>query len=184
MYKRFAIIGAFIALLSAYIFWGTDLIYSLAWSQSSLERASLTEELENAKEKLDDRIVVDESLAQKLAEAREELKTETEIIPKSIEIEELIHDILSLADENEVNIVPLRTTTWTDDVIGGYSRYQIQLQIGGNADDIMDFITGLESGEIYPVIAANLQLNGEAIGHAGQSAAANGVLIVSVYTRV
>jgi hypothetical protein len=48
----------------------------------------------------------------------------------------------------------------------------------------MDFITGLESGEIYPVVTANLQLSGEAIGHAGQSAPVDGVLIVSVYTRV
>jgi Tfp pilus assembly protein PilO len=184
MYKRLAITGTFVALLSAYIFWGTDFIYSLAWSQSSPERANLTEELENAKKKLDYRIVVDESLAQKLTEARDALKAETEIIPKSIEIEELIHDMLSLADENRINIVPLRTTTWTDALIGGYSRYQIQLQVGGNADDIMDFITGLESGDIYPVVTANLQLNGEAIGHDGQSAAVEGVLIVSVYTRV
>ena len=184
MYKRFVIIGAFIALLCAYIFWGTDFIYSLAWNQSSPERTILTKELENAKKKMDDRIAVDESLAQKIARASEELKAETETIPKSIQIEELIHDILSLADENEVNVVPLRTTTWNDALIGGYSRYQIQLQIGGNADDIMDFIMGLESGEIYPVVAANLQLSGEAIGHAGQSAPVDGVLIVSVYTRV
>ena len=184
MYKRFALIGIFIALISAYIFWGTDFIYSLAWNQSSPERANLTKELENAKKKLDDRIVVDESLRQKLAEARDELEAETEIIPKSIEIEELIHDMLSLADENGIYIVPLRTTTWTEAFVGGYSRYQIQIQVGGNADDIMDFITGLESGEIYPVITANLQLNGEAIGPAGQPASVNGVLIVSVYTRV
>lgn len=184
MYKRIVVLVTIIALLGIYVFWGMDYIYALAWDKSAPERDTLVNELENTKKRLSKRIVVDENLPQEVEQARQELEAEMEKVPVTVDIPGLIDEMLQLADEIGIEIIPLRTSSWSGIARAGYEGYQIQILVAGDASAITNYVDRLEASGPFSLITSDLQLQGEAIGRIGQTWEVQGSLTVSIYRRI
>lgn len=182
-YKKIGAAVAVVVLVGAFMYWGTGFIYDLTRGQSSEEREALITEIENNQKILESRTEIDYSLEQQVKDAEYELDLKLEEFPEDVDIPELVNEMLKLADENSITIIPLRTTSWAAAPRSGYQVYRFQIQVNGNVDDILSFITDVENSNVSSAVTTSLQLSSESIGDAGQSWAARSTLTVSVYRR-
>jgi len=117
-----------------------------------------------------------------LEELQAQLEYESTELPDDIYIPGFIDTMLTIAEENAITIVPLRTTDWSS-TSSGFEEYQVQVLVAGEIDAIENFITTLENGDIGSVVTAGLQLNSDGIGDKEEPSQAEGALIVSMYRR-
>ena len=182
MRNRIIIAGVIIVFLAAFIFWGTGFIYDVTWARSSNEREDLATQIENAKAALEKVPEIDSTLQYQLEELQSQLEYEMTVLPADIYIPGFIETMLTIADDNGITIVPLRTIDWSA-ASGGYEKYQVQVLVTGDANNIAGFITTLENGDINSVVTTSLKLDGDDIGDKDHPSAAQGTLTIAMYRR-
>ncbi len=182
MRKRLIIAGVIVICIAAFIYWGTGFIYDVARARSADEREVLAAQIEKTQKELENRPQIDDTLQYQLEELQAQLEYESTELPDDIYIPGFIDTMLTIAEENAITIVPLRTTDWSS-TSSGFEEYQVQVLVAGEIDAIENFITTLENGDIGSVVTAGLQLNGDGIGDKEEPSQAEGALIVSMYRR-
>jgi Tfp pilus assembly protein PilO len=186
MYKRILAATIIILIAFAYVQWGMDYIYAYQWDKSAPDRASLVKEIENNRKVIDQPVSFDDTLAPRLAELQDQVARETEKFPAAVDVTDVVDELLHLALDSDIDIIPLRNGEWSNALQEGYEMHQVQLIVAGDIDDILAFVDHVEANLLYSVKVENLTIKGESIGPAGGSAeedAVEGHITVTVYKR-
>jgi Tfp pilus assembly protein PilO len=187
VYKR--ILAAVIIILIAFMYvqWGMDYIYAYEWDKTSPDRQSLVNDVANMKKIISKPVTIDETLVQKAADLQAQVDRETELIPASVDITDVIDQLLHLAKDTGISIIPLRDGEWTDAREDGYQQYQIQLIITGDIDDIVSFVNKVEGTMLNSLRIDSLDVRGDSIlpvASANGTGTVDGNIIITVYARV
>jgi Tfp pilus assembly protein PilO len=151
LYKRVLAAVIIILVAFAYVQWGMDYIYAYEWDKTAPVRESLANEIENTRKIIDKSVTVDENLAQKLSELNTQVDREKNKFPDSVYVTDVVDQLLHLADDTGIQIIPLRNGEWAETRLPGYMRYQIQLLVNGDVDDIVSFVDQAERTLLYSI---------------------------------
>lgn len=188
MYKRILAAAIIIIIAFAYVQWGMDYIYAYEWDKTAPDRLSLVTDVTNLKKITNKTVTVDETLAQKLVDLQGQVDKETELFPAmdTVDITAAVDDLLHLAQDTGIGIIPLRNGDWSNSYEPGYQMYQIQLLISGDVDDIMNFVDKVEDTMLYSVTIGDLEMRGKSIGSAASdngTGDVDGYITITVYAR-
>jgi Tfp pilus assembly protein PilO len=186
MYKRILAAAIIILIAFAYVQWGMDYIYAYQWDKTAPDRESLANEIQNTRKIVDQPVTLDETLAQTLAELQDRVARETEKFPQSVDVTDVVNNLLHLAQDNHIEIIPLRNGDWSKSREKGYEMYQMQLIVTGDIDDIVTFVDNIEGNMLYSINIEGLNIRGESIGPAGgtpEADAVEGNVTVTIFKR-
>jgi len=175
MYKRILAAAIIILIAFAYVQWGMDYIYGYEWGKTAPDRESLVQEIANTKKIVNQPFTLDATLSQKLTQLQGQINLEKEKFPADIYVTDVVDSLLHLAQDNGIMIIPLRNGDWTKASEKGYEKYQIQLMIAGDIDDITSFVNQVESRMLYSINIENLEMNGESLAPGGVAAVGDNV---------
>lgn len=152
--SKLPVIVLILALLTAYIFFGTD------YMKRREEHRVLADQIAQVSETI---VVVPQpaqDLEERLAAAKENLATEQSKFPDSVSSTEIIDTILKLADESEVKAIPLVTEPWSTKKIGEheYRVFRLHLRVEGSFLQLVYFVNQLESGELEALVVEDLSV--------------------------
>jgi Tfp pilus assembly protein PilO len=183
--KRIIAAAIIILIAFAYVQWGMDYIYAYEWDKSAEVRDSLANEIHNTRKIIDQPVVFDDSLSQKLADLQSQVAREKSKFPESVYITDVVNDLLHLAEDTGIHIIPLRNGDWSVAQQKGYEMYRIQLMVEGGIDSIMNFVDQVESNMLYSINIETLSIKGEAIGPDDPAADASveGYITITVYKK-
>jgi Tfp pilus assembly protein PilO len=187
VFKRILAATIIILIAVAYVQWGMDYIYAYEWDKTAPDRQSLVNDVANMKKIVSKPVTVDETLVQKAAALQAQVKSETELFPASVDITGVVDQLLHLAKDTGIGIIPLRNGEWTDSREDGYQEYQIQLLITGDIDDIVSFVNKVEGTMLNSLRIDSLDMSGDSILPAATdngTGAVDGNITITVYARV
>jgi Tfp pilus assembly protein PilO len=186
MYKRIVAAAIIILIAFVYVQWGMDYIYAYEWEKTAPDRESLVNEIENIKKIVTRPFTFDDTLAQRLAELESQIETEKEKFPEDIYITDVVDELLHLAEDTGIGIIPLRNGEWTKAREKNYEKYQIQLLLTGDIDDIVEFVDQVEAKMLHSINVENLEVRGDSIGPAGgvlEAGSVEGYVTITVFKR-
>jgi Tfp pilus assembly protein PilO len=163
MYKRILAAAIIILIAFAYVQWGMDYIYAYEWGKTAPDRESLVNEIENTKKIVNQPVNSDPTLSQKLVELQGQVNLEKEKFPADIYVTDVVDELLHLAQDAGIGIIPLRNGDWSKAKEKGYEQYEIQLIVAGDIDDITGFVDQVESRMLYSINVESLEMSGESI---------------------
>jgi len=123
-------------------------------------------------------------LPQRLTDAQNaNLAAKQNLLPTDVDTTQVIKTILIVADECNVNVIPLSTDSWTNVTVEGtsYRVLTISLSVEGSFDDLTTFVDRFHGNEFTSLVVDTI-----AIGQAGQQTggtAYTGVIQLGVYTQ-
>ena len=177
MYKRILAAAIIILIAFVYVQWGMDYIYAYEWGKTAPDRESLVNEIENTKKIVNQPVNFDPTLSQKLVELQGQVGLEKEKFPADIYITDVVDELLHLAQDAGIQIIPLRNGEWSKASEKGYEKYQIQLIVAGDIDDITGFVDQVESRMLYSINVESLEMSGDSIGIEGAAAVADNTTV-------
>jgi len=186
VYKRILAAAIIILIAFAYVQWGMDYIYAYEWDKTAPDRQSLVNDVANMKKIVSKPVTVDETLVLKAAELQAQVDSERELFPASVDITDVIDQLLHLAEDTGIGIIPLRNGEWTDAREDGYQEYQTQLIITGDIDDIVSFVNKVEGTMLHSVKVERMEMSGDSIGpvvSVNGTGAVDGNITITVYAR-
>jgi Tfp pilus assembly protein PilO len=185
LFKRILAAAIIIFIAFAYVQWGMDYIYAYEWDKTAEVRDSLANQIQNTKKIIDQPVVFDESLTQKLGDLKSQIDLEKSKFPNSVYITDVVNDLLHLAVDTGIEIIPLHNGDWANAPKKGYQMYQIQLLVQGDIDNILNFVDQVERTMLYSINIEDLSVKGKAIGPddstAAESQSVQGYITVTVY---
>ncbi len=186
MYKRLLAAVIIILIAFAYVQWGMDYIYAYEWEKTAPDRESLLSELENTQKILSLPFTFDGTLTQQLAELETQVELEKDKFPEDVYITGTVDELLHLAEDAGIGIIPLHNGEWSKTQEKDYEVHLIQLLITGDIDDVIGFVDEVEGKMLQSIKVENLELRGDAIGP-GEGAlgidAVEGYVTVAIYKR-
>lgn len=126
-----------------------------------------------------------QDLEQQLAAAQASLAAAQGAFPGKIHSTEVINAILELAENTDVNALPLVTQPWAVETVGGHSYGVLRLTVAieGGFSQLLNFIRKLENGELKTLIVANLSVTRVAGQSEKEITPVTASLSLAVYTR-
>jgi Tfp pilus assembly protein PilO len=140
-----------IIIVAGYIL-GTD------YFKQRREYDTFTSEIDGAKSELALIPLPSEELEQRLSEAQERLEDIHRVFPADLNTTIIINSILELADGIGIKAIPLVTQPWqsgTSDYFN-FSVFRLNLKLTGSYNQLADFLSELESGEMQTLTAEYL----------------------------
>ena len=152
---RLVITALIIILLVVYYLWGMD------YKKQNQEHEVLTSQIADARETLAHLPKLPPDLEQRLAVARASLAAEQKAVPSKMNSNQVVDIILELADNAELKAIPLVTRPWATEVIGEHEYYvfRLNVEVGGSFTQLVNFVSGLENGELKTLIVENLTVS-------------------------
>jgi Tfp pilus assembly protein PilO len=185
--KRIVAAAIIILIAFAFVQWGMDAIYAYEWEKTAPERTSLVTDIQNTRKIINQPVVIDKDLSQKLTELNTQIERETVKFPDSVSITDEVDDLLHLAQDTGIQIIPLRNGEWVQAREPGYMTYQIQLLVVGNIDDVVSFVDQVESTMLYSINIENMEMKWTGTGQEDETAletdTVEGYITVTVYKR-
>jgi hypothetical protein len=188
MYKRILAAVIIIIIAFAYVQWGMDYIYAYEWDKTAPDRQSLVNDVTNLRKVVNKPVTIDQSLVQKAVELQAKVEKEAALFPASenVDITAVVNNLLHLAQDAGIVIIPLRNGEWSKAKEPAYQEYLIQLIITGDADDIMSFVDKVEDTMLYSIKIDSLDMGGDAITSGPSfngTNAVKGYVTVAIYAR-
>jgi Tfp pilus assembly protein PilO len=163
MYKRIFAAAIIILVAFAYVQWGMDYIYAYEWGKTAPDRETLVNEIANTRKIVNQPFTLDPALSQKVAELQAQVDREKALFPADVYITDVVDELLHLAHDAGIAIIPLRNGDWTKASLKGYEKYQIQIIVAGDIDDITGFVDRVEDTMLYSVNVVDLEIGGESM---------------------
>ena len=87
------------------------------------------------------------SLDRTISDTDKAIATETAVIPDKMNPNEIVRNVLMLAEQSQVQVIPLGTKEWTKVKVGqhDYSVFRMSVKVTGNQILFMDFVKKLSS---------------------------------------
>ncbi len=186
MFKRILAAAIIILIAFVYVEWGMDYIYAYEWDKTAPDRQSLVTDVTNMRKVVNKPVTVDETLAQKAVELQMQVDKETALFPATVDITGVVNDLLVLARDSGIVIIPLRNGEWSNTPENAYQMYQTQLIVSGDIDHILSFIDKVEGTMLYSIKVDSLDVTGKSIGSAASdngSGNVEGYITITVYAR-
>ncbi len=119
-----------------------------------------------------------------LADAEAELIAAGHALPVDLNSTGLINDILMLAEECGVSVIPLVTQPWDAAGVGrGYEVFRVNLTISGEYPDLYRFVDRLESDEFASLATENIDVVRFEATEEDEAATVRASLDVAVYAQ-
>ena len=187
MIKRIVTAAIIILIAFAFVQWGMDYIYAYEWEKTAPERALLVNDIQNTRKIINQPVVIDKELSQKLTELKAQIERETIKFPDSVSITDEVDDLLHLAQDTGIQIIPLHNGEWFDAREKGYMTYQIQLIVEGKVDDVVSFVDQVERTMLYSINIETMEMKwidpDEEDETAQETDTVEGYVTVTVYKR-
>jgi Tfp pilus assembly protein PilO len=187
LFKRILAATIIILIAFAYVQWGMDYIYAYEWDKTAPDRESLNNEIQNTVKIIGQPEVFDDGLSQKLADLKSQIDRERNKFPDSVSITDVVNDLLYLAKDTGIQIIPLRNGDWSNAPEKGYQEYQIQLSVEGDIDAIVSFVNQAETTMLYSISIETMDVSWQAAdpdtGDTVESDSVKGNITVTIYKR-
>ena len=101
-----------------------------------------------------------DDLEARLAAAQASLNTARNLLPDRMNSNEIVNNILKLADDIGIKAIPLVTQPWTTEASGehSYSVFRLNVAITGNFTQLVSFLSKLENGEMETLVVEDLRV--------------------------
>jgi hypothetical protein len=107
------------------------------------------------------------------------------LLPTDVDTTEVIKTVLTVADEYNINVIPLNTDSWTNVAVEGnnYRVLIISLSVDGSFNDLTTFVNRFYGNEFTALVVQTFTIHQviEPTGGAGNGYA--GVLELGIYTQ-
>jgi len=123
-------------------------IFGTGYLKQRQEQATLTSELDAARQVLAQVPARPAGLDQRLQEALAAEKAAGESLPERLNTTRVLDAILRLAEDRGVKAVPLVTQPWTNEAVAGhdYSVFRLDVTVTGEFARVENFLAALETG--------------------------------------
>ena len=184
---QLVILAIYIIWVIIYFSWGMNYVYLGLVKNPTEENQQLAAEIEGARQELEGMPDTVTELTARMAAAQEQLEDERSRIPAAININDLVRNIVEIADARNVSVIPLTTSAPEYSVNDqfSYGFWNINISVAGDFEDIAGFLADIDGGNIASGTATSFSMTaGDAASDNGTSASpATGKVNLTVYTR-
>ncbi|MFC1902131.1 type 4a pilus biogenesis protein PilO [Chloroflexota bacterium] len=179
----------YLVCMVAYFLWGIDYVYLGLVEKPTQEQEQLTQQIESSKKELANipNLVVERE--HQLVLAQELLANNQSRIPDTLNINDIVRNIIEVANECQVKAIPLSTTSPQSIIIGqsSYIYWSIPMSVVGDFQNIANFVESVDGKNISTgtVVSIVLNQNGENIDSSNTQnyvATVSGSLALVVYS--
>ena len=153
MRRKLIVAFIIIVLLVAYGLLGID------YAKQRREHKTLAGSITEMTQELQQIPAPPQNLEQRLAAAEVSLEAARSAFPAKPNSTQIINQILKLADECQVKVIPLATQQWSAEKAGkGYLAFGVKLTVQGGFAQFVNFMNKLENGEFDTLIIEDLSV--------------------------
>lgn len=185
----------YIVLVITYFLWGIDDVYLWLAEKPVQENEELAMQIESSKEELVNipRILPDLIVEQEyqLEQAQEILAYEQRKIPTALNINDLVRDVIKIANDCQIKAIPLSTAPLALKPVGQYSYnyWHIFISIEGDFQNITNFVENIggkyiSTGTVTSIILDRTGNPSDSSDIQNQTAAMSGSLELIIYTKI
>ena len=184
----------YIVLVITYFFWGIDDVYLWLAEKPVQENEELAMQIESSKEELANiprilpALIVEQEY--QLEQAQEILAYEQRKIPTELNINDLVRDVIKIANDCQIKAIPLSTAPLALKPVGQYSYnyWLIFISIEGDFQNITNFVENIGGKYISTGSVTNITLDrtvnpSDSSDIQNQTAAMSGSLELIIYTK-
>lgn len=185
----------YIVLVITYFLWGIDDVYLWLAEKPVQENEELAMQIESSKEELVNipRILPDLIVEQEyqLEQAQEILAYEQRKIPTALNINDLVRDVIKIANDCQIKAIPLSTAPLALKPVGQYSYnyWHIFISIEGDFQNITNFVENIggkyiSTGTVTSITLERTGNPSDSSDIQNQTAAMSGSLELIIYTKI
>ena len=187
---KLLVLSLYIAWLVVYFQWGVDSVYLSLLERNNIEHQQLASRIESARKEIASIPNLIGEREQQFAHAQQLLAIEQDEMPSVLNINHLIRTIVEVADQCQVEAIPLRTTSPESQIINEYhySRQHIFLTVKGDFQNIAKFVDNLDGKDISTATVTDIFLqrsdnDSDNLTIQNDAASVSGTLELIIYTR-
>lgn len=173
-----------IIILVVYAYFGMDYL------KQRREHEALASQIADVSQTLSQMPEPPHDMEQRLADAQSELSAEQSVFPGDMNSTRIIDDILKLADDCGIKVLPLATRPWSIENTGehSYRVFRLDAAVEGNLPQLVSFLSKLEDGEFKTIIVENLSVTRLTEQSGGETTAGGTIpvtarLALAIYTQ-
>jgi len=169
--------------------WGIDYVYLRLTEKPTREHEQLSLQIESSMKELANipNLVVERQY--QLAQAQDLLVNEQSRIPNALNINDLVREVIEIANDCQVKAIPLNTAPPESKTIGqySYSYWHISVSVEGDFQNIANFIENIDGEYLSTATVVSTVLdqgkeNSDSSNTTNYTAAVRGRLELIVYT--
>ncbi|MFC1942245.1 hypothetical protein ACFLWU_03395 [Chloroflexota bacterium] len=158
---KILVLSLYIGCVVTYFLWGIDYVYLKLVEKPTREHEQLTLEIESSRNELANIPDLVFERGQRLVQAQELLANEQSKIPSTLNINNLVRNIIEIANECQVKAIPLHTTPPQSKILGqsSYNCWQIFMSVEGEFQNIANFVENVDGNYISTSTVVNTVLD-------------------------
>ncbi|MFC1962112.1 type 4a pilus biogenesis protein PilO [Chloroflexota bacterium] len=153
-------LSLYVGWLAAFFLWGVDYVYLGLVEKPTHEQEQLISQIESSRNELVNIPDVIVEREHQLEQAQILLASQQSRIPSTLNINDLVRNIIEIANECQVKSIPLRTVNPESITIGQYSyRYwRISMSVEGDFQNIANFVENIDGQYISTATVTSIDL--------------------------